>query len=163
MPGFLVVLLLAFNIPYIPATQVAIKRSTVGCDWFLLFWTWLLMYCPGFWVGGLWLMLHVSRRITAPEGLRWSLVPWFLLPFNSTLLDFQIENLCVCPCELMYKLCSPHVLSCPQTSEEGFGSPLNTTQVLGSCELAVGCIFVNGFKNKFFNPKESNISLVWNS
>lgn len=34
---FLVVLLLAFNIPYIPAIQVAIKRSTVGCDWLLLF------------------------------------------------------------------------------------------------------------------------------
>lgn len=42
----------------------------------------------------------------------------------------------------------------PQISEEGIGSPLSRTQVLGSCELTVGCIFVNCFKNKFFNPKE---------
>lgn len=60
----------------------------------------------------------------------------------------------------MYKPYSPHVLRCPQTSEEGIEPPLSVTQVLGSCELAVGCIFVNGFKNKFFNPKESDISLV---
>lgn len=47
-----------------------------------------------------------------------------------------------------------------QTSEEGIGSPFDITQVLRSCELAVGYRFVSGFENKFFNPKESNIIQV---